>query len=227
MPANEKKVFFRRNLLGGFNRADVIDYLASQSRDQISERDSLKRELNEKTQKNKELSERLANYESEFVRLNKLLVEKESICTSADMEIESLKKQLDKKNIYVSRLEEELARANEDKNAAEQKLESIFAELRAVAGGAYVENTEIAVKEEQISQLKAKVESLTEENAKLVEKLNRLSELKNELQSFLGVLDSETRTGISDVQTADVNTYTAADTGAGAFADTGADTQNA
>lgn len=207
MPKHEKKVFFRRNFIGGFNRADVVEYLASQSREQITERDDLRRELNEKTQKIKELSERLANYENEFIRLNNLLVEKESVCVSSDIEIDSLKKELDKHSVKASRLEEELTNAMQARDAALQKLENIFAELRSVAGSAYAESADISsVKDEQIDQLKAKVESLTEENSRLLEKLNRLSSLKNGLQNFLGMIDSDNDTDMADVQPEDTIT---------------------
>ena len=134
MSSNDKKVFFRKNLLGGFNKADVIDYLAAQSREQLSEKESLKREINEKEKKNRELSERLANYENEFVRLNKQIADKESACAATAEENEALKKKLAEKTAEAEMLAENLSLANQMRGAVEQKLEKIYTELRAVAG---------------------------------------------------------------------------------------------
>jgi chromosome segregation ATPase len=184
VPTNDKKVFFRKNLIGGFNRADVIDYLASLSREQVAERDELKRSLFDSTQKNRELSERLASYENEFVRLNRQLAEKENLCMSSEAEIGVLKKQSDENAAAA-------AAANEQRLAAEQKLDNIYTELRAVAGCVYADNSNTELKDEQISKLNDKLSNLIEENARLTEKVNQLSEYKNKIKGLLGILTSD------------------------------------
>jgi chromosome segregation ATPase len=188
--SSDKKVFFRKNLLGGFNKADVIDYLAAQSREQLSEKEGLKREINEKEKKIRELSERLANYENEFVRLNKQIADKESVCAAAAEETEALKKKLADKTAEAEMLAENLSLANQMRGAVEQKLEKIYTELRAVAGSNLSENEDIQIKDEQIARLKTQISALADENTKLTEKINKLTEYNNKIAELLGQMSA-------------------------------------
>lgn len=187
MPANEKKVFFRKNLIGGFNKADVIEYLSAQSREQISEKENQKRELNEKIHRNKELSDRLANYENEFIRLNKQLSDKDNAYSALEAECDALKRQISQSSSEHSKLEQNISLANELRGTVEQKLEKIYTELRAVAGATLGDGVDIAQKDEEIARLREQLEALGNEKKVLNEKVKQLSEYKNKIQDFFGM----------------------------------------
>ena len=156
METSGKKAYFKKNLFGGFNREDVIAYLAEQTREQLKEKEAL--------------SNSLAKSNAEVRRLQE---ENEKLA-------KSLAKVTERLNVLTTRLEEVTA----EKNAIEERYSKLQNDLAAAAGELKEGNTE-NLPAAQVDELLRRIEALSAKNAELATNLARLTRFKESVQGLL------------------------------------------
>ncbi len=156
METSGKKAYFKKNLFGGFNREDVIAYLAEQTREQLKEKEAL--------------SNSLAKSNAEVRRLQE----------ENDKLAKSLAEASERLDVLSARLEEVTA----EKNAIEERYNKLQKDL-ATAASELKEGDAENLPAAQVDELLRRIEALSAKNAELATNLARLTRFKESVQGLL------------------------------------------
>ncbi len=173
--SEQKKVFFRKNLIGGFNKSDVVAYIARQNQDQISELDDLRADLSASEQAHRRTKEQIISLSTALTRANQELAQARS-------EAEALREALEQANARIAALD--AAKADMD-----ARFQTIFSGLRSAADdlcSVPAPTTDDA----QINALNSQIDALTAENRELHASLEKLSGFQTAVRSLLGNLSA-------------------------------------
>ena len=142
--STEKKVYFRNNLLGGFNKADVIAYIAQQNKEQIEELETLRLDLAaaELAQKDAEMKTDVLQY---------ALDDANAALADAQAEVEKLRSALAEQTTRVSVLEAAQAESN-------NRFSAFFTELRDAADELSTVSLPSAADDKRIQELTQRIE---------------------------------------------------------------------
>ena len=173
----EKKVFFRNSLLGGFNKADVIAYIAQQNKEQITELEELKLDLAAA-----ELAQKDAELKADH--LQDALEDANAALARALAEAEQLRAELAKQTNRLSVLE--AARTESD-----TRFQAFFSELRDAAGELNAVSLPSPVEDTRIRELTQRIDSLSNENHDLRVALEKMDGFRKAIRNLLsGAVDS-------------------------------------
>jgi len=162
-----RNIYFRKNLFGGFNKNDVIAFLAEQSRDQISEKDTSKREL----------AALKAEGQASAGEADKLRGELASMA-------ETLSAKYGEEKLLKSNLEAETARRRQ----AEEKLSRLQDELKNAADE-FGDGARPPSSNAQVEELLSKIDTLSVRNAELSAAVARLTRFKESVAGLIGGAD--------------------------------------
>lgn len=175
--SEQKKVFFRRNLIGGFNKSDVVAYIARQNQDQISELDDLRADLSASEQAHRRTKEQIVSLSTALTHANQELAQARS-------EADALREALAQANARIDALD--AAKADMD-----ARFQTIFSGLRSAADDLCTVPLPTA-DDAQIDALNSRIDALTAENRELHTALEKLSGFQAAMRSLLGNLSDVT-----------------------------------
>ncbi len=167
----EKKVFFRNNLLGGFNKADVIAYIAQQNKEQIAELEELKLDLAAA-----ELAQKDAELKAD--NLKDALEDANAALAQAQAETEQLRAELAEQANRLSVLE---AARNESDN----RFQAFFSELRDAAGELNTVSLPSPSEDKRIAELTQRIDALSAENHDLRVALEKMDGFRKAIHHLL------------------------------------------
>lgn len=173
--SEQKKVFFRKNLIGGFNKSDVVAYIARQNQDQISELDDLRADLSASEQAHRRTKEQIISLSTALTRANQELAQARS-------EADALREALEQANARIAALD--AAKADMD-----ARFQTIFSGLRSAADDLCAVPVP-AADDAQIDALNSQIDALTAENRELHASLEKLSGFQTAVRSLLGNLSA-------------------------------------
>jgi chromosome segregation ATPase len=156
MDTSGKKAYFKKSIFGGFNREDVIAYLAEQAREQTKQREALAHSLSKSTAEVRRLQEKN----------------------------EKLTQSLSSTNEQLSSLAARLREVTAEKNAIEERFNRLQADL-ATATSELSEGGSTSIASAQVDELLQRIESLSAKNAELATNLSRLTRFKESVQGLL------------------------------------------
>lgn len=168
---DQKKVFFRNNLVGGFNKADVVAYIAQQNKEQIAELETLRGELAVSERGRSEAEEKLTALEEALAATNAEL-------SQTRAENDALRVELDRQMMRISALET-------SKNEADHRFHTLFSELRDAAGELCAVAAPSAADDTRIRELTQKIDELTAENRALRTSLEKLDGFRSAIKNLL------------------------------------------
>lgn len=171
--SEQKKVFFRKNLIGGFNKSDVVAYIARQNQDQISELDDLRADLSASEQAHRRTKEQIVSLSTALTHANQELAQ-------AHAEVDSLREALEQANARIAALDAA-------KSEMDARFQTIFSGLRNAADDLCTIPLP-AADDAQISALNSRIDALTAENRELHTALEKLSGFQTAVRSLLGNL---------------------------------------
>lgn len=167
----DKKVFFRNNLVGGFNKADVVAYIAQQNKEQIAEVEALRAELSAAERGRDGAEEKAASFE-------KALDETNAALSQAREENRALRAELERQSMRISVLET-------SKNEADSRFQALFSELRDAAGELCAVAVPSEAEDARVRELTQRVDELTAENRELHAALEKLDGFRNAIKNLL------------------------------------------
>ena len=169
--SEQKKVFFRNNLIGGFNKADVVAYIAQQNKEQIAELDALRSELSV-------AKHSLEEAETKVCSLEKELAGTDAALSQARDENNALRAELDRQAMRLSALEAAKAEAD-------NRFSALFSELRDAAGELCAVALPSGTEDARIRELTQRIDELTAENRELHAALEKLDGFRNAIKNLL------------------------------------------
>lgn len=185
--SEQKKVFFRKNLIGGFNKSDVVAYIARQNQDQISELDDLRADLSASEQAHRRTKEQIISLSTALTHANQELAQARS-------EAEALREALEQANARIAALD--AAKADMD-----ARFQTIFSGLRSAADDLCAVPVPTA-DDAQINALNSQIDALTAENRELHASLEKFSGFQTAVRSLLGNLSAAAQSDATSEQDA-------------------------
>jgi len=193
MPAIHKKYYFRKNLFGGFNRNDVISYMASQSRQEVSRKEDSEREQSQLNRQIAELSDKLAGLSKELDSALEKLHETTCKLEEANAQIEACAPVKDKYDALCTEIDH-IASEDDQTDAfvftspalfeISSRLAALKEESEILKGANGQLSEKLAASSCKVSELSAEVDEL---KTAIEEKDAKLSAL-NEFKSSIGKL---------------------------------------
>ena len=167
----EKKVYFRNNLLGGFNKSDVIAYIARQNQEQVEEMEELRLDLAAA-----ELAQKDAELKAD--NLQDALDDANAALSDAFAETERLRAELAQQTTRVEVLEN----AQKESDA---RFQTFFSELRDAAGELNTVSLPSAEEDQRIQELTQRIDALSNENHDLRVALEKMDGFRKAIHHLL------------------------------------------
>ena len=169
----QKKVFFRNNLIGGFNKADVVAYIAQQNQEQIAELDDLRSSLSAAEDAAQRAKNQITVLSGALNRSNAELAKVQSEAAALHTELEQV--------------QAKLSAAETAKAEADERFQALFTGLRSAASDLCTVPLTTG-DDAKIDALNQHIDALTAENRELHAALDKLAGFQSAIRSLLGDL---------------------------------------
>ena len=169
----QKKVYFRNNLIGGFNKADVVAYIAQQNQEQIAELDDLRSALSAAEDTAQRAKNQITVLSGALNRSNAELAKAQEEAAALHTELEQV--------------QAKLSAAEAAKTEADERFQALFTGLRSAASDLCAVPVSVS-DDTKINALNQHIDALTAENRELHAALDKLAGFQSAVRSLLGDL---------------------------------------
>lgn len=174
-----KKYYFRKNLFGGFNREDVIKYMADQSKEAVAEHDALMAELAALRQTREDLAAEVEKLRSEISRASEELESKDNKIASLSGE-NSVMREIARKR--TSEAEQAAGRLEE----LETRCAGLNADVEAMLTSFGDQLSDRAFSCEETKLLASKIAQLAAQNEKMREDVEKVALFRDSFSKLFG-----------------------------------------